>query len=260
MTPRICFLDVEFDPLPAETAASVIARRAHGMGPFAYVATPNVDHMVRLEKQPGLMPLYDDAWMTLCDSRIIEAFANASYIDLPATPGADVVEELFRRHIAPNDRVLMIGGSGEMAVTLRKKYGLKDLRWFDAPMGLRDDAEGRAACVRFIRENPAAYVFISVGSPQQEMIAHEARQAGDCSGVAVCCGASLEFLAGVTWRAPHWMRENRLEWLFRLGMEPGRMWRRYLVDAPRIFMIWHRWRTRIVNASAIGDSMAVSPN
>lgn len=260
MMPRICFLDVEFDPHNAESASAAIARRAKGMGPFAYVATPNVDHMVRLDKQPDLMPLYDDAWMTLCDSRIIEAFANASYIDLPATPGADVVEELFRRHIGCDDRVLVIGGNDAMAATLRKKYGLKDLRWFDAPMGLSDDAEGRAACVRFIRENPAAYVFIAVGSPQQEMIAHDARQAGDCSGVAICCGASLEFITGVTMRAPRWLRENRLEWLFRLCLEPTRMWKRYLIDAPRIFMIWHRWRTRVVNASALSDSMAVSPN
>ena len=260
MTPRTHFLNLAFDPLTVDMAAVAIARRAAALGPFAYVATPNVDHIVRMEKQPGLMALYDNAWMNLCDSRIIETFADASYIDLPAAPGADVVTELFRAHICVTDTVLMIGGTDAMAAGLRDRFGLKDLRWFDAPLGLRDDAAARAACIRFIRENPAAYVFLAVGSPQQEMIAYEAQQAGDCSGVAICCGASLEYLAGVTLRAPAWMRANRLEWLFRLCVEPSRMWKRYLVDAPRIFLIWHRWRSGEYSASATPNSMAVSSN
>jgi exopolysaccharide biosynthesis WecB/TagA/CpsF family protein len=258
MTPRMQFLNVVFDPLTVEEAAALIARRARTLGPFAYVATPNVDHVVRMDRQPALGTLYHNAWMNLCDSRILESFASASYLDLPAAPGADVVTDLFRKYIAPDDTVLMIGGTEEMSAALRERFGLKDLRWFDAPSGLRDDGDARAACVRFIRENPASYVFLAVGSPQQEMIAYEARQAGDCSGVAICCGASLEFLAGVTARAPAWMRANRLEWLFRLCVEPRRMWKRYLVDAPRIFAIWHRWRVGDYSASATPNSMAVS--
>ncbi len=260
MKPRTPFLDIEFDALTVDEASAAIAHRARSLGPFAYVATPNVDHVVRLEKQPALGSLYDNAWMNLCDSRILQAFADASYIDLPATPGADVVEDLFRKYIAPTDTVLVIGGTDAMSAALRERFGLKDLRWFDAPPGLREDAAARAACVRFIRENRAAYVFLAVGSPQQEQIAYEARQAGDCSGIAICCGASLEFLTGITMRAPLWMRTRRLEWLFRLGMEPSRMWKRYLVDAPRIFGIWHRWQTGDYSASATPDSMAVSPH
>ena len=211
-----------------------------------------------MEKQPGLATLYSNAWMNLCDSRIIEAFAEASYIDLPAAPGADVVTDLFRKYIAASDTVLMVGGTEEMSAALRERFGLKDLRWFDAPIGLCEDVAARADCVRFIRENRAAYIFLAVGSPQQEMIAFEARQAGDCSGVAICCGASLEFLTGVTARAPEWMRANRMEWLFRLCVEPRRMWKRYLVDAPRIFGIWHRWRHGDYSASATPNSVAVS--
>lgn len=258
MTPRTRFLDLEFDPLTVDEAAAAIARRARTLGPFAYVSTPNVDHIVRMEKQPELAALYDNAWMNLCDSRILEAFASASYLDLPATPGADVVEGLFRRHIAASDTVLVIGGTEAMSAKLRERFGLKDLRWFDAPPDLRQDAKARAGCIRFIRENRAAYVFLAVGSPQQEQIAFDTRQAGDCSGIAICCGASLEFLTGTTLRAPKWMRTNRLEWLFRLCVEPGRMWKRYLVDAPRIFAIWHRWRTGDYGASASPNSMAVS--
>ena len=254
---RLSFLDLDFDPLDAFMAAQAMADRARRGGPFAYVATPNVDHMVRLENQPELRSLYDHAWLNLCDSRILEVFARVSNLALPCAPGADIVEILFLGHIRPDDVVLVVGGSQSQADRLRADFGLKNLRWFDAPHGLRTNAVARAACVEFIRSNPAQYIFLAVGSPQQEMIAQEARDAG-CTGVAICCGAALEFLSGETRRAPRWMQQSRLEWLYRLGSEPGRLWRRYIVDGPRIFGIWRRWQTHQRRSSAKSPGMAVS--
>lgn len=259
MHDRLPFLGLEFDPLSVDGTADVMAWRARKLAPFAYVTTPNVDHMVRLWAEPHLRAAYQGAWLNVCDSRILEAFAEASYIALPAAPGSDIVETLFTRHIKPHERVVVIGGSQGMIETLRKTYGLADLRWFDAPMGLREDAAARAQCVQFIRENPAPFVFLAVGSPQQEAIALEAMLSGQCAGVAVCCGAALEFLTGQANRAPEWMRARRLEWLHRLASEPARMWRRYLVDGPRIFMIWHRWRSQPLNPLTPANDMAVSP-
>lgn len=238
---RIPFLGLTFDPLDARNAAAAMAARASELQPFAYVATPNVDHMVRLDRKPELRTLYDDAWLNLCDSRILEIFAKQSRLNLPAAPGADIVERLFIQYIGRNDRVVVIGGSAEIIATMRERFSLTDLRWFDAPRGLRDDPAARAQCVAFIRNNPAPFVFLAVGSPQQELIAHEAMKAGGSVGVAICCGAALEFLVGATKRAPDWMRDNSLEWLHRLVSEPGRLWRRYLIDGPRIFGIWRRW-------------------
>lgn len=241
--PRTSFLGLDFDPIGADEAPRAIAERARKLAPFAYAATPNVDHMVRLEKRPELRPLYADAWMNLCDSRVLELFAKFSDLNLPAAPGADVVERLFEDHIKPDETVLVIGGSAKIARTLRSRYGLKDLRWMDAPPNLKDDSQGRSECAYFIRVNPAPWIFIAVGSPQQEMIAHEVMQEGDAVGVAICCGASLEFLTGDIARAPMWMRKARLEWVHRLASQPQRLWRRYLVDGPRIFSIWRRWRS-----------------
>ncbi len=256
---RLPFLGLDFDPLGVDEAAAAMAWRARKLAPFAYVTTPNVDHMVRLDTSPALRAVYDGAWLNVCDSRIIEAFAEASYLTLPAAPGSDITERLFAQHIKPYERVVVIGGSQAVIEALRTKFGLLDLRWFDAPMGLREDAAARAKCVAFIRENPAPFVFLAVGSPQQEMIALEAMLSGHCAGVAICCGASLEFLTGHVARAPHWMRERRLEWLHRLASQPGRLWRRYLVDGLRIFMIWHRWRSAPHNRLTPANDMAVSP-
>lgn len=258
MTQKLPFLGLDFDPLTADEAAHAMAKRARLMAPFAYVSTPNVDHMVRLERQPHLRAAYDEAWLNLCDSRILELLAEASYISLPAAPGADIVECLFRDHIRPADSVTVIGGSARMIEALRVKYDLRNLNWFDAPQGLYTDPDARAQCVSFIRDNPARFVFIAVGSPQQEMIAQDARASGACSGVAICCGAALEFLSGELRRAPEWMRRNRLEWLFRLTFEPRRMWKRYLIDGPRIFWIWSRWRNDPADASTANEDMALS--
>ncbi len=241
MPPRTAFLGLDFDPIGSDAAPRTIAQRARQLAPFAYAVTPNVDHMVRLEAHPELRPLYADAWLNLCDSRVLELFAKASNVTLPAAPGADVVERLFEDHILPGETVVVVGGTAKIARALRDRYGLKDLRWLDAPPNLRDDPHSRSECAYFIRVNPAPWIFIAVGSPQQEMIAHEVLQEGDAVGVAVCCGASLEFLAGDVARAPKWMRAGRLEWLHRLASQPGRLWRRYLVDGPRIFSIWRRW-------------------
>lgn len=242
LTPRRTqFLELAFDPIGTEEAALVIAARAHRLEPFAYVATPNVDHIVRLDRKPELRPLYADAWLNLNDSRILEFFAEVSRVFAPAAPGADIVELLFRNHIGRDDTIVVIGGSNAIVQEMRHRHGLRDVRWFDAPYGLKDDPTARAQCVTFIRDNPAPFVFLAVGSPQQEMIAHETMKSGGAVGVAICCGAALEFLSGQTKRAPGWMRANRLEWLHRLTSEPVRLWRRYLLDGPRIFDIWRRW-------------------
>jgi exopolysaccharide biosynthesis WecB/TagA/CpsF family protein len=61
-------------------------------------------------------------------------------------------------------------------------------------------------------------------------------------GIGLCVGASMDFLSGSRKRAPQWMQQARLEWLFRLLDEPQKLWRRYLVEGPKIFRIWLAWR------------------
>jgi len=78
--------------------------------------------------------------------------------------------------------------------------------------------------------------------PQQEILALRVAQAGGAVGVGLCIGASLDFLTGRKARAPLWMQKASLEWLHRLLSEPGRLWRRYLIEGPRIFRLTMRWR------------------
>ena len=228
------FLGVRFNALSLDAALAAIVARADRHESFAYVATPNVDHVVGLAREPARAALYDSAWLTLNDSRVLEAMAAASGRVLPATPGADIVERLFEEEIAPHEPVTIIGGDADTIEALIARYGLTNVHWHRAPMNLKHDPIAIANAAGFIAANPTRFVFLCVGAPQQEMVAWAASVRGDATGVGICCGASLEFLSGRAKRAPHWMRKARLEWLHRLGSEPRRLARRYLVDGPRV--------------------------
>ena len=231
-------MGLHFTPMGVEVAASRIARKGGRLEPFSYVVTPNVDHMVRLNREPSLRPLYEDAGLILNDSRILELLAKRDGLKLPASPGADIVENLFRNWIEPSEPVVVIGSSKEDIRVVKETFGLRDVRWYDAPMGLRKNPKAVTECAAFLAANPARFHFICVGSPQQEMVAWAAAKRGDVKGVGICCGASLDFLSGKTARAPSWMRNLRLEWLHRLASEPRRLFKRYLVDGPAILKIW----------------------
>lgn len=236
------FVGIDFEPMDTAAAAARCAATAAPATPFRYVVTPNVDHIVRLERESALRPLYDGAGLMLNDSRILELFAKFDGKRLPASPGADVVEALFTSHIAKDEPVVIIGCSADDIAAVKDRFGLTDVRWHDAPMGLRKNPQAVADCAAFIAANPARFQFLCVGSPQQEMVAHAAALRGDCVGTALCCGASLDFLTGKTARAPNWMRKTRLEWVHRLASEPRRLAKRYLMDGPAILRIWWRYR------------------
>ena len=240
----ISFLGLEFQPMPvADVVAELVAMAgAREASPFEYLVTPNVDHMIRLENEPNLRPLYDGAGLLVNDSRILEMLAGRDGLEFPASPGADIVEALFTGEIKADEPVTVIGSTDQDVAKVAARFGLTNLHRHDVPMGLRQKPEAVAAASVFMAAHPARFHFLCVGSPQQEMVALAAKELGTVTGVGLCCGASLDFLSGSTARAPEWMRKARLEWLHRMFSEPGRLAKRYLVDGPKIFNIWRRWR------------------
>jgi N-acetylglucosaminyldiphosphoundecaprenol N-acetyl-beta-D-mannosaminyltransferase len=73
----------------------------------------------------------------------------------------------------------------------------------------------------------------------------------EATGVGLCIGASLEFLAGAAQRAPLWVQHAGLEWLYRLGKEPRRLARRYLRDCPSVFPMLLRERLLLSHQGAV---------
>lgn len=236
------FIDVAFTASATSSVIEEVRARPAG-APFVYIVTPNVDHVVRLQRsRSDLWPAYRAAWMTLCDSRILARLARRVGFALPVVPGSDLTAEMFDHVIEPWDRVAILGGRPSVIQALADRYGLLDVRHYNPPMGFIGDPVEIARAVRFVVDARARYTFLAVGSPQQEILAHRVLRAGTGTGIGFCVGASLDFLTGVQDRAPPLMQRMSLEWAYRLGANPRRMWRRYLIEGPEIFQIARDWR------------------
>lgn len=236
------FLGLEFTSTDMDRIIDALSARASLDLPFAYVATPNVDHVVGLANEPSRRPLYDRAWMLLNDSRILKRLAARAGVMLPVTTGADVAERLFDTVIDRHEPVTIIGGDAESIAELKRRYRLTDLRWHQPPMGLKSNPVAIVEAAAFAAAQESRFAFICVGAPQQEMVAYAISQLGHATGVGLCVGAALDFLSGRAQRAPLWMRRAGLEWLHRLASEPQRMWKRYLVTGPKVFSLFAAWR------------------
>lgn len=241
-TSRIEFIDMAFT---ADGNAQVIdaIRARDPAASFAYVVTPNVDHIVRLQRsRSDLWPAYRAAWMTLCDSRILARLAHRSGFPLPVLPGSDLTVRMIESVIEPNDRIAILGGGADRVAALTDRYGLNAVAHYEPPMGFINDPAEIDRAARFAIQTRARYHFFALGSPQQEMLAYRIARMGGATGIGLCVGASLDFLTGAQVRAPASMQMLSMEWLYRLGSDPRRLWRRYLIDGPEIFGIARDWR------------------
>lgn len=222
------------------------AASAFGTENYGYVVTANADHIIRLHEDALFRDVYDQASFVLLDSRFVKIVLWLfAALRLRTCPGSDLTEKLFASVIGCDDVVVLIGSSIAQAEVLRKRYGLSNLRQHIPPMGLISDTVAVESCLSFIETQvPFRFCLIAVGTPQGEYIAHELKRRKRSKGLAVCIGASVNFLTGVERRAPQWMRRFGFEWLFRLASNPRRLARRYLLRGPRIF--WLLFSTRFV--------------
>ena len=133
-------------------------------------------------------------------------------------------------------RLFLFGGKSGVAaaagVRLTERY--PDLRIVGSHHGYIDlerGTEENDSLVRQVNASGADILIVGLGMPRQERWVVENRADINAS-VVMTGGGVFDFLSGKTRRAPRWMLDHGLEWLFRLFLEPRRMWRRYLVGNP----------------------------
>jgi len=229
--------------------AAVAATYGHDR--FGYVVTPNVDHLIRYYEDATFRARYRAAEFILMDSRFAARLVYLlKGVRLPVCTGSDLTAHLLAKVIHPNDRIVMIGGDEAQARQIASRFGLNNLRHHNPPMGFINDPAAVEACLDFIEKSgPFRFCFLAVGSPQQETIAQALKARGIARGLALCIGASLNFITGHEKRAPLWMQKLALEWLYRLLQDPRRLARRYLLRGPRIFGLLRRSRVVLRKAT-----------
>ncbi len=202
-------------------------------GRYAYVVTPNVDHVVKLMDGRVDAGAYRGADLKICDSRILSHLARLRGRRLSVYPGSDMTYDLLASKVASELTIAVFGPDQDAFVDLKGRFPKARLIWLDAPM-LNPGTASWDAVVRGVLQAEWDVLLACVSFPKQEYFAHALRQAGRQKGVTLCVGASLDFLTGRQQRAPRLVQQLSLEWLHRLLSQPRRMFRRYVIEGPAI--------------------------
>lgn len=208
-----------------------------------FVFTPNVDHVVVAETHEAFARAYQRASLSLADGMPIVWASRLLGTPLPErVTGADIIVPLLERAGQRGWRVYFLGagpGVAQKAADLVKaRYGTQVVG-IDSPMVRLDDAAQLDAIAANIRAAKPDLVLMALGAPKQELLI-DALDERIRPAVSLGIGAGLDFIAGTVQRAPRFFQKNGLEWLYRLTREPGRLWRRYLVNDPKFALILAR--------------------
>jgi N-acetylglucosaminyldiphosphoundecaprenol N-acetyl-beta-D-mannosaminyltransferase len=240
---RVRIGEISIDALSLEDAVRAVEGLVDA-GRGGTVFTPNVDHVVKAEREPEFRSAYGQANLVLADGAPLVWASRLLGTRLPErVAGSDLVLPLAELAARRGYRLYLLGGApgdaGRAAEVLRAAgvlvVGVEAPRIDLGPEGAPD---ALAAAERVSAARPHL-VYVALGAPKQEIWAERHRTVF-APAVAIGVGASLAFIAGTQPRAPRWMSRAGLEWLHRLSREPRRLWRRYLVEDPRFVSILAR--------------------
>lgn len=208
------------------------------------LVTPNVDQMVKLQKDKEYYNIVSKAKWVICDSKILLACSKILGTPLKeAIPGSSFFPHYYLYHKNDkNCKIFLLGAMGGVAVkameNINRKVGRNIVVGAYSPSyGFEKKEDENEAIYRMINESGANVVVVGVGCPKQEkwIDTHKAQMPGVELWMAL--GATIDFEAGNVRRAPKWMQKLALEWFYRFLMEPRRMFKRYFIDD--IMFFWY---------------------
>ncbi len=207
------------------------------------VFTPNVDHIVNVERSAELRAVYATASLSVVDGQPVVWASRLLGAPLPEkVSGSDLVPALLERAAQKRYRVYLLGGApgvAEEAGTLLRSRGVEVVGVDGSRVALSPKPGEDDPIVDRIAAARPDLVLVALGNPKQELFIHRCQER---LGAAVCLavGGALDFITGRVPRAPRWMQFSGLEWLYRLAKEPRRLARRYLVNDPGFVLVLAR--------------------
>lgn len=235
---RMKFMNTEIDNLTMEEALDamdgLIKQKKN-----AYVLTPNVDHLVQIERGGPLRDAYKEADLIVADGKPLIWISK--WYGTPIKEkisGSDLFPRLCEMAAKKGYTMFFLGAmegiAAKAAENLRARFpGLKVTGTYSPPYGFEKDEAELARIRDMIHAAAPDILIVGLGCPKQELfIYHHRKELG--VPLSLGLGASLDFEAGNIKRAPAWMANHGLEWLFRITQDPKRLAKRYLVDDRKI--------------------------
>ncbi len=248
---RVRLFGVDIDPVRLDEAVRWILRAAREPGLCRYVVTPNLDHSLQLRQNQALRNAYADAALVIADGWPVVLASRLFGPPLPArVTGSDVVPAILRGATREEPlRVFLLGAMEGVAARAGRRVealhaGIEVVGTRSPPFGFEHDARENELILAHIAEARPHVLVVGFGAPKQELWVH-AHLPKIAANVALCAGATIDFLAGERSRAPAWVQTVGAEWLHRMMTEPKRLGPRYLKNAIGFpTLLFDEWRER----------------
>lgn len=208
------------------------------------VFTPNVDHLMKLQSDREFFKTYQSATYKLCDSKIL--FYVSRLLGTPIKEkisGSDLFPAFYEYHKNNEDIKIFLLGARE-GVALKAQAKINEEVGRDIVVGAHSPSFGfeknEEECLKIIdliNQSGATVLAVGVGAPKQENFICKYKDKFTNIKIFLAIGATIDFEAGNIKRAPKWISEIGMEWLYRLLAEPKRLWKRYLVHGPSFFWL-----------------------
>ena len=195
------------------------------------LATLNLDHVVKLRRQPDFAAAYLRHSHVTADGNPIRWLEGLAGRQIDLVTGSDLIDPLVALAAELGVPIALLGSTEEAlqaaAEALSRRYpDLKVAALIAPAMGFDPTGADADACLTRLGASGAGLCFLALGAPKQERFAAYAQEILPHMGF-VSIGAGLDFIAGRQRRAPRIVRRLAAEWLWRLVHDPRRMGRRY---------------------------------
>lgn len=250
---------IDLDAIELDDAVDVIMSLTN-TGRVEMVATPNVDHVMKCRDDDEFDQALANASLRVADGQPLVLISRLLRLPLRTKlSGSDMLTPVMKAAAAHGVRVFFFGSTEENAAVaeekLRAEFPALDIVGRASPfytLGQPESADFTEA-LELLRRSSAGLVVMAFGSPKQEVMVDRLRER--LPAACYCCfGAALDFSAGAVRRAPNWASRLGVEWLWRLALEPKRLWKRYLVDDIGIVAVFARMTIdRLRRRSLLGE-------
>ena len=243
---RLKFMNTEIDNLTMQETLQAIEKLIKE-DKAAYVVTPNVDHIVQLETNKELQDVYKNASLILTDGKPLLWIAK--WYGTPIKEkisGSDLFPLLCEMAAKKGYTMFFLGAAEGVAAKaaenlIRRYEELQVVGTYSPPYGFENNLEEMNKIKNMIRKVNPHILVVGLGCPKQEkFMYHHCKELG--VPISLGLGASFDFESGNIKRAPKWMANHGLEWLFRITQDPKRMVKRYLVDDVKIIGLIRKYR------------------